>query len=31
MLEEISWSGRQIVSYRGGGRGFENALSTEKA
>ena len=29
LLEELSWSGRQIISYRGGGRGFENVLSTE--
>lgn len=29
LLEELSWSGPQIVSYRGGGRGFENVLSTE--
>jgi hypothetical protein len=29
LLEELSWTGKQIVSYRGGGRGFENVLSTE--
>jgi len=29
LLEELSWTGRQIISYRGGGRGFENVLSTE--
>jgi hypothetical protein len=29
LLEELSWQGKQIVSYRGGGRGFENVLSTE--
>ncbi len=29
LLEELSWTGKQIVSYRGGGRGLENVLSTE--
>ena len=29
LLEELSWTGKQIISYRGGGRGFENVLSTE--
>src|SRR5438094_10643398 len=29
LLEELSWTGKQITSYRGGGRGFENVLSTE--
>jgi hypothetical protein len=29
LLEELSSTGKQIVSYRGGGRGFENVLSAE--
>jgi hypothetical protein len=29
LLEELSWTGKQIISYRGGGRGFENVLATE--
>ncbi len=29
LLEELSWTGRLITKYRGGGRGFENVLSTE--
>lgn len=29
LLEELSWTGRLITKYRGGGRGFENVLSAE--
>ncbi len=29
LLEELSWTGSLITKYRGGGRGFENVLSTE--
>lgn len=29
LLEELSWTGRLITNYRGGGRGYENVLSAE--
>lgn len=29
LLEELSWTGKLIRDYRGGGRGFENVLSAE--
>jgi hypothetical protein len=29
LLHELSWTGKLITQYRGGGRGFENVLSAE--